>query len=124
MVTPEAPRASTHAPFYTIRGNLHPDAPSYVERQADRDLYDALTRGAMSAFLYRVSGSPVYTPPTTPTFSDVPKSNPFYKEIEWMNAEGITTGYPNGTYKPNLTLNRGEMSAFLHRLVDLGFAPG
>jgi WD40 repeat protein len=33
------------APFYVTGGTLRPDAPSYVERQADADLYDGLTRG-------------------------------------------------------------------------------
>jgi prepilin-type processing-associated H-X9-DG protein len=36
-----APAAS----FYVTGGNLPLNAPSYVERQADRDLYEGLTRG-------------------------------------------------------------------------------
>lgn len=31
--------------FYVIGGTLPPDAPSYVERKADADLYDGLVRG-------------------------------------------------------------------------------
>src|SRR5258707_1413217 len=33
------------ATFYVTGGTLRQDAPSYVEHQADRDLYEGLTRG-------------------------------------------------------------------------------
>src|SRR6266481_37811 len=37
--------STTASSFYVTGGTLRSDAPSYVERQADRDLYDGLTRG-------------------------------------------------------------------------------
>jgi hypothetical protein len=75
-----------------------------------------VTRQAMSAFLYRLAGEPAFTPPGTPTFTDVPASSTFFAEIEWMNAEGITTGFPGGLYKPDAGVTRQAMSAFMYRL--------
>ena len=36
---------ATAASFYVTGGTLRQDAPSYVERQADQDLYEGLLRG-------------------------------------------------------------------------------
>ena len=76
---------------------------------------ESVERGAMAAFFYRMAGSPQFTAPSTPSFSDVPTTHPFYKEIEWMKARGITTGWPDGTYRPNAPVNRDAMAAFFYR---------
>jgi hypothetical protein len=78
----------------------------------------SVTRQAMSAFMYRLAGEPPFADPPTPAFSDVPTTSQFFTEIEWMNAEGITTGFPGGLYKPHQDVTRQAMSAFLHRLAD------
>jgi len=82
----------------------------------------SVTREAMAAFLYRLAGSPTYSPPTKPSFPDVSNDinltsySPFYKEIEWMNAKGITTGMQDGTYAPKGDVTREAMAAFMWRM--------
>ncbi|NLI85488.1 MAG: hypothetical protein GX440_08885 [Propionibacterium sp.] len=74
-----------------------------------------VARDAMAAFLYRLAGSPSYTPPSTSPFSDVDTTNQFYKEICWLASEGITTGYSDGTFRPLESVARDAMAAFLYR---------
>lgn len=74
-----------------------------------------IARDAMAAFLYRSMGSPSYTPPRTATFRDVSRSSMYYKEIEWLAAQGITTGWPDGTFRPLLPIARDAMAAFVYR---------
>jgi hypothetical protein len=75
-----------------------------------------VARDAMAAFMYRLKGSPAYTPPATSPFTDVPTTDMFYKEISWLASTGISTGYPDGTYRPLNSVNRDAMAAFLYRL--------
>jgi hypothetical protein len=74
-----------------------------------------VTRSSMAAFLYRFAGSPAYSAPAVPTFTDVPKSHAFFKEVEWLNSTGVTTGYSDGTFGPATSVTRGSMAGFLHR---------
>ena len=76
---------------------------------------DEVTRGAMAAFLHRHRGSPAFTPPTTPTFTDVPLGHPFFLEVEWMVADELASGFADGTYRPSDPVSRQAMAAFLHR---------
>jgi|GEM_PF-4607720 len=79
---------------------------------------DPVSRRAMAAFLYRAKGSPAFTPPTEPSFRDVPVGAPFYKEIEWMKASDISTGYAVGEafeFQPSKPVSRQAMSAFIYR---------
>jgi hypothetical protein len=79
-----------------------------------------VTRQAMAAFLYRLSGEPDFDPPGTASFSDVPPSHTFFAEIEWLVAEGVASGFSNGTFRPANTVTRQATAAFSHRLVEEG----
>ncbi|MDR1712438.1 MAG: S8 family serine peptidase [Propionibacteriaceae bacterium] len=74
-----------------------------------------LSRGEIAAYFYRLLGSPNFTAPATPTFSDVPNTHMFYREIEWLYSMRMTSGKGAGTFMPEDTVTRGEIAAFLHR---------
>ncbi|WP_364306743.1 S8 family serine peptidase [Paenarthrobacter nitroguajacolicus] len=80
-----------------------------------------INRDAMAAFLYRMAGSPEYTPPAQSPFKDVLTTQQFYKEMAWLAETGISSGWTeNGArlYKPLTPINRDAMAAFLYRLAN------
>ena len=48
-------------------------------------------------------------------FSDVPQNHPFYEEITWLEYRNITTGWADGTYRPQDAVTREAMAAFFYR---------
>ena len=48
-------------------------------------------------------------------FPDVPTSNPHHDDVNQIAAAGITIGFPDGTYKPDAFVTRGQMASFLAR---------
>ncbi len=56
------------------------------------------------------------TPGPGENFSDVQPGHPFFAEIEWLAATGITTGMSPGFFGADLNLSRQAMAAFLYRL--------
>jgi hypothetical protein len=86
----------------------------------------AVDRGQMAVFVARSVVSPLgeegladYTPPTTPTFPDVPTDHWAYKHIEYIASRGISEGYDNGTYRPLATCTRDQMAVFVARAFAL-----
>lgn len=79
---------------------------------------ESVTREAMAAFLYRFANpgtpDPVCEGPTR-TFTDVTAGNPFCGAIEWLAAEGIANGWPDGTFRPSEPVSREATAAFLYR---------
>ncbi len=88
------------------------------------------TRGMIVAILYRLEGSPAYTPPEgTPgftvdgapaasynaAFSDVRPTAYYVSTVAWASANGIVNGYEDGTFRPDNLITREQMAAFLYR---------
>lgn len=78
-----------------------------------------VNRDAMAAFMYRLAGEPDFTAPEVSPFADVPVGAQFYKEITWLAAQGISTGWAEAgntkSFKPLLPVNRDAMAAFMFR---------
>ena len=86
-----------------------------------------VTREAMAAFLFRWlnwwNGTdepiPACDPGAERLFTDVPSGHPFCGAIEWLAGTGVTTGWPDGTFRPGQPIERQAMAAFLYRFNDL-----
>jgi hypothetical protein len=78
---------------------------------------DVITRGIMARWLVKAYHGPDFSPmPCAGTFSDVIcESTPNSDYIEQLHADGITNGYPDGTFRPNNPVSRAEMAAFIVR---------
>lgn len=72
---------------------------------------DYVTRGQMAAFLIRALYGENFTYTQTPYFSDVPSSNIFFKYVQRLKDDGITT--VTGTYNVNDYVSRAQMAKFL-----------
>lgn len=76
--------------------------------------FDTCRRDQMIVFIFRAMKTS-YTPPRVSPFKDVPTSHVFYREIAWGAKKGITTGWPDGTFRPTKPVQRDQVAAFLHR---------
>jgi uncharacterized protein YkwD len=79
------------------------------------------SRARMADWLFRaadingIGNADGFQPPAVPTFSDVPRTSPYYEAIEWAAASRITNGYPDGTFQPSGSITRQAMAAMFHR---------
>lgn len=81
-----------------------------------------IARDAMAAFIYRLAGSPEYTPPAVLPFRDVSRYNLYYKEISWLASARISTGWletdETRTFRPLSPVARDAMAVFLYRFAE------
>jgi hypothetical protein len=81
-----------------------------------------VSRDAMAAFLHRLAGKPDFWPPPVSPFADLAPTDTFFKEIIWLTARNISTGWDEGngirTYRPGQPVSRDAMAAFMYRLAD------
>ena len=74
-------------------------------------------RQDMAAFLKRLADKAGKSGGVTPkAFRDVNSSTPHAAEIRWLGGSGISTGFPDGTFRGGEQVIRQDMAAFIHRL--------
>lgn len=56
-------------------------------------------------------------------FKDVSMSSKAYWYISAMAANNITVGYPDGNFRPSLTIDRAQFAAFMTRVIEPSFQP-
>jgi len=83
-----------------------------------------VTRAEIAIFLLRAKHGYTYSPPdpTGGAFTDI--TNHWAEAwIEQLASEGIATGYPDGSFKPDITVTRAEMAVFLVETFNLPTPP-
>ena len=81
--------------------------------------HDSVTREALAAFFYRAANMNDDVAPTQDPFTDVTSKSPFYREIAWFKAQKITTGWPDGTFRPHEPVTREATAAFVFRFAKI-----
>lgn len=79
-----------------------------------------MTRAEMSKVLVNAYELGGMYPAGFPDVSPKSWSEPY---ISALAANNVTNGYPDGTFRPNVTINRGQFAAFLARILNPGFKP-
>lgn len=77
----------------------------------------AVTRGEMSAFLYRAAGEPEVKLPKQSPFKDVKTNNGFYEAIIWATSENFVEAYGD-RFSPTTAVRRDTMADVLFKYSD------
>ena len=73
------------------------------------------TRGQFALMLYRLAGKPDVTGLSNP-FTDVKKSDAYYKAVLWAYSEGVIKGTSATKFSPGSPITRGQIVTMLYRM--------
>jgi hypothetical protein len=74
--------------------------------------YNNITRGQIAKVVVLALQWPQANP-ATGTFSDVAPGSTFFPYVETAVQHGVISGYPDGTYRPNNDLTRGQIAKIM-----------
>lgn len=72
-----------------------------------------LTRAMLVTILYRICGEPETA--SAPVFEDVAEGEWYEKAVAWAQENGIVTGYPDNTFRPDQAITREQLTTIFHR---------
>lgn len=123
--------------YVSTRGNLFIDVPTTewffdsMDQAVSAGLFNgtaqyvyepqtSMTRAMFVTTLYRMMDGKSFTENAKKlTFTDVEKDSWYEKAVFWAAENGIVNGYEDGSFRPNLKINREEMCVMLDRLFSL-----
>ena len=73
----------------------------------------AATRAMIVTMLYRMAGEPEVT--EAAAFTDVAEGKYYADAVAWASAEGVVTGYADGTFAPDQAVTREQLATILYR---------
>jgi hypothetical protein len=107
--TPTPPTSATATATSPAANSPTPTTPPVSSPTATGTA--AAATATMPAQATNTPGPPTSTPTTcTIQFTDVPPGSTFYPYVHCLACLGIINGYPNGTFKPNANVTRGQLS--------------
>ncbi len=80
------------------------------------DPQGSLTRGMLVTILHRLEGAPAIS--HSGTFDDVADGQWYTDGVEWATANGIVTGYGNGSFGPSDSLTREQLVTIIWRYAN------
>ena len=101
-----------YTPTYYL---VNKDVVKGYDKQTRFKPANVCTRAQMVTFIWRLKGEPAPKAKTC-KFSDVKKTDYFYKACIWGNENHIVEGYKNGTFGPQIVCARRHAVTFLWRL--------
>ena len=101
-------------------------AVAFMERYYDEILQaeesEDFTRGDMMVLLKAINDGTIHGTETAAAqsqrFPDVPPGHYAFEAVEWAAEVGVTTGYTDGTFKPQRPLSKRHAVVFMERYYD------
>ena len=100
---------------YTYEPQITAGHYTDIHGQTWFDPNSACTRAQVVTFLWRAAGRPESNGLIWKFLDAYDIATPYRDAVAWAVEQGITTGYQDGTFRPDQTVNRAEFVTFLWR---------